>query len=111
MIKAEFWTKSHSFLKRKSLLSDKGHLSNDNAAWLATQLAIWGTKKIMLGHLSEHNNTEQKAFDAAKKLLEQNNIDRFDNASRNKRRKRPAGGRDHRNDSRKGRRNDDSKAE
>ena len=26
MIKAEFWTKSHSFLKRKSLLSDKGHL-------------------------------------------------------------------------------------
>lgn len=44
-------------------------------------------------------------------LLEQNNIDRFDNASRNKRRKRHAGGRDHRNDSRKGRRNDDSKAE
>ena len=44
-------------------------------------------------------------------LLEQNNIDRFDNASRSKRRKRPAGGRDHRNDSRKGRRNDDAKAE
>jgi len=59
---------------KKRILSDLGHLSNDNAAWLATQLAIWGTKKIMLGHLSEHNNTEQKAFDAAKKLLEQNNI-------------------------------------
>ena len=26
MIKAEFWTKSQSFLKHKSLLSDKGHL-------------------------------------------------------------------------------------
>ena len=26
MIKAEFWTKSQSFLKRKRLLSDKGHL-------------------------------------------------------------------------------------
>ena len=60
-------------LKRR-ILSDVGHLSNDNAAWLATQLAIWGTKKIILGHLSEHNNTEQKAFETAKKLLEQNDI-------------------------------------
>ena len=59
---------------KKRILSDNGHLSNENAAWLATQLAIWGTKKIILGHLSEHNNTGQKAYDAAKKLLEQNKI-------------------------------------
>lgn len=59
---------------KKRILSDSGHLSNDNAAWLATQLAIWGTKKIMLGHLSEQNNTEQKAYDTTKNLLEQNNM-------------------------------------
>ena len=60
-------------LKRR-ILSGEGHLSNENAAWLATQLAMWGTKKIFLGHLSEHNNTEQKAYNAAKNMLEQNNI-------------------------------------
>ena len=60
-------------LKRR-ILSDSGHLSNDNCAWLATQLAMWGTKKILLGHLSEHNNTEQKAYLAAKNMLEENNI-------------------------------------
>lgn len=64
----------YPYLLKKRILSDNGHLSNNNAAWLATQLAIWGTKKIILGHLSEHNNTEQKAFDTTKQLLEQNNI-------------------------------------
>lgn len=59
---------------KKRILSDDGHLSNQNAAWLATQLAIWGTKKIILGHLSEHNNTEQKAYDTVKELLEKNNF-------------------------------------
>lgn len=59
---------------KKRILSGDGHLSNENAAWLATQLAMWGTKKIFLGHLSDHNNTEQKAYNAAKTMLEQNNI-------------------------------------
>ncbi len=57
---------------KKRILSDEGHLSNDKCAWLATQLAIWGTKRILLGHLSEQNNTPQKAFDTVKKSLENN---------------------------------------
>ena len=57
---------------KKRILSNKGHLSNKNCAWLATQLAIWGTKRILLGHLSEQNNTPQKAFDCVKKSLESN---------------------------------------
>jgi len=57
---------------KKRILSERGHLSNKNCAWLATQLAIWGTKRILLGHLSEHNNTPQKAFDCVKKSLESN---------------------------------------
>lgn len=59
---------------KKRILSDSGHLSNDKCAWLATQLAIWGTKRIALGHLSEHNNTESKAYEAASRMLSDNNF-------------------------------------
>ena len=58
-------------LKRR-ILSDAGHLSNEKCAWLATQLAIWGTKRILLGHLSKENNTPQKAFECVKESLEAN---------------------------------------
>lgn len=60
-------------LKRR-ILSDNGHLSNENCAWLATQLAIWGTKHITLGHLSENNNTYDLAYEASYKMLEENNF-------------------------------------
>ncbi len=60
-------------LKRR-ILSDNGHLSNENCAWLATQLAIWGTKHITLGHLSENNNTMDLAYVASCKMLEENNF-------------------------------------
>jgi len=59
---------------KKRILSDSGHLSNDKCAWLATQLAIWGTKRITLGHLSEHNNTMAKAYEATSRMLSDNNF-------------------------------------
>lgn len=64
----------YPYMLKKRILSDDGHLSNDNAAWLATQLALWGTKKIILGHLSDKNNTPEKAYSAASKMLADNNI-------------------------------------
>ncbi len=64
----------YPYVLKKRILSDTGHLSNDKAAWLSTQLAMWGTKKIMLGHLSENNNTLEKAFETTKRLLEENNF-------------------------------------
>ena len=63
---------SYPYMLKKRILSDKGHLSNAKCAWLATQLAIWGTRRIALGHLSEHNNTCTKAFDASSSMLEAN---------------------------------------
>jgi len=57
---------------KKRIFSDKGHLPNPKCAWLATQLAIWGTKRIALGHLSEHNNTSEKAYACVKAMLEEN---------------------------------------
>lgn len=62
----------YPYALKKRILSDDGHLSNDRCAWLATQLAIWGTKRILLGHLSEQNNTPQKAFECVSKTLEDN---------------------------------------
>lgn len=59
---------------KKRILSDNGHLSNENAAWLATQLAIWGTKKIILGHLSDNNNSPDLAYEMAHKKLCENDI-------------------------------------
>ncbi len=59
---------------KKRIFSDTGHLPNPKCAWLATQLAIWGTKRIALGHLSEHNNTEEKAYSCVRAMLEENNF-------------------------------------
>ncbi len=65
---------AYPYILKRRILSDNGHLSNENGAWLATQLALWGTKHITLGHLSDNNNTPSKAYDTAKNLLEENNF-------------------------------------
>jgi len=62
----------YPYVLKKRILSDNGHLSNENCAWLATQLAMWGTKRIALGHLSENNNTPEKAYAASEKMLSEN---------------------------------------
>lgn len=60
---------------KKRILSDSGHLCNENCAWLATQLALWGTKHIVLGHLSENNNTPEKAYNAVHTMLTDNGFE------------------------------------
>ena len=49
------------FLKRR-ILSERGHLSNDNCAALVRELAGNGTGTIVLGHLSRENNTPETAL-------------------------------------------------
>lgn len=44
------------FLKRR-ILSEHGHLSNDQASKLALSLARTGTSRFLFGHLSDTNNT------------------------------------------------------
>lgn len=48
-------------LKRR-ILSERGHLSNRNAALLAAELAEHGTERIILGHLSQENNLPELAL-------------------------------------------------
>ncbi len=55
-------------LKRR-ILSDRGHLSNEDCAALARELAESGTGTIILGHLSRQNNTPSAALRTAKAAL------------------------------------------
>jgi phosphoribosyl 1,2-cyclic phosphodiesterase len=50
------------YLKRR-ILSEHGHLSNDDSGRLATRLAETGTRRIVLAHLSKENNTPRLAFE------------------------------------------------
>ncbi len=51
-----------AFLKRR-VLSERGHLSNDDSGRLASRLAETGTKRIVLAHLSKENNTPRLAWE------------------------------------------------
>ena len=66
---------AYPYILKKRILSDNGHLSNENCAWLATQLALWGTKRIVLGHISENNNTVEKAYLVSENKLLENNFE------------------------------------
>ena len=44
------------------ILSDKGHLSNDASARLLKEVVNRRLKKVVLGHLSEHNNFPELAY-------------------------------------------------
>ena len=60
-------------LKRR-VLSDHGHLSNNTTASYLLETVGDNTKKIILAHISENNNTEELALATTKELLEENNI-------------------------------------
>ena len=60
-------------LKRR-ILSDFGHLSNEQAADLLEKLIGSNVKKVILAHLSEHNNTAELAFNAVVEMYARNNL-------------------------------------
>lgn len=53
---------------------DEGHLSNDMASFYLCKLIGPKTKKIILAHLSEENNSEELALNCLKEKLKDNNI-------------------------------------
>ena len=56
------------YLKRR-IRSEFGHLSNEDAANLAVTLCANGTRGLILGHISRHNNTPAKALEAVTAAL------------------------------------------
>lgn len=63
-------TGPYPYLLKKRILSDKGHLSNEACAAELTALVNAGTLRLMLGHLSEQNNTPALALRTAVCALE-----------------------------------------
>ena len=66
---------SYPFELRQRILSDKGHLSNYDSAKYLSKFIGQSTKKIILAHLSEENNTEELAMSTLKDRLIKDNID------------------------------------
>ncbi len=61
------------FLKRR-ILSEIGHLSNEDAGQAACELVNSGICKIMLGHLSKENNFPQLAYETVKSIMVEKGI-------------------------------------
>ncbi|MDO4618093.1 MAG: MBL fold metallo-hydrolase [Clostridia bacterium] len=63
---------------KSRILSNFGHMSNDLSAETALSLINRGTEKIMLAHLSNENNTPEKAFSAVSDFLKENGVSKKD---------------------------------
>ncbi len=55
---------------KQRILGDKGHLSNKDCAYYLSQFTSDKTKKVVLAHLSEENNSPNKAIEAYYKAYE-----------------------------------------
>lgn len=54
----------YPYYLKKRILSDHGHLSNENSGKLISELLHDNTKEIILGHLSKENNLPELAFES-----------------------------------------------
>lgn len=69
---------SRPYYIKQRILGDRGHLDNTKCSSYLAKLIGNNTKKVILIHLSEDNNTSELALSTLKNTLKQNNID-FDN--------------------------------
>lgn len=59
----------YSYVLKRRILSDYGHLSNSQTAILLQKIANFNIKNVILAHLSENNNTKELAFNCAVNAL------------------------------------------
>ena len=55
---------------QKRIMSRRGHLSNDDAGAVAAELVRFGTRQIILGHLSKENNFPELAMRSCELALQ-----------------------------------------
>ena len=65
------WLRSgpYPYYLKERILGAYGHLSNDDAARFAAEMARQGTREIVLAHLSRENNTPARALDTVQRTL------------------------------------------
>lgn len=66
--------KRYPLALKQRILSEKGHLCNEEAATAAAILAENGTRQIILGHLSEENNKPELATSVVSKAMQHKGI-------------------------------------
>ena len=59
----------YPFSLKQRILSDRGHLNNDDSAEFAKKLVGSGTTRLVLGHLSKENNIPSLAYETAKAAI------------------------------------------
>ena len=69
---------SCSYVLKKRILGDRGHLSNDNSGRLLCEIYHEKLKTIILGHLSNENNYPDLAYETVKYELEHFKADILD---------------------------------
>lgn len=68
-------TGSYPYYLKQRILGNKGHLSNDDAAYYLTEFIGNNTNTVILAHLSDDNNTYDKAYLATSNMLKSKNND------------------------------------
>jgi phosphoribosyl 1,2-cyclic phosphodiesterase len=65
---------SYPYALKKRVMSEEGHLSNEDVANFCVELIKKGTERILLGHLSKENNFPELAYETSKGILSQSDI-------------------------------------
>ena len=65
---------SYPYSLKRRVMSEEGHLSNEDAGKFCVELVKEGTERILLAHLSKENNFPELAYETSKGILAQNNI-------------------------------------
>lgn len=65
---------SYPYALKRRVMSEEGHLSNEDAGKFCVELVKEGTERILLAHLSKENNFPELAYETSKGILAQNNI-------------------------------------
>ncbi len=65
---------NYPYILKRRILSDRGHLSNENCAKTAKTLVESGTTRLILGHLSKENNLPELAFQTTAAALSQSGM-------------------------------------
>lgn len=66
---------SYPYYLRRRIASDRGHLSNPDCADTVRRLALTGTARFVLAHLSKENNTPELARSAALSALSEEGME------------------------------------
>lgn len=66
----------YPYVLKKRILSKKGHISNVSAAEAIIRAFSYSSKlgHVVLGHLSQDNNTPELAYETVKSILEENDL-------------------------------------